>query len=82
MTEQGTRRSSFGVIGAVAAACAVCCVGPILTFLGGLSLFGVASSFVIGGAGLLVAAVALAALLVVWRRYRCGSGGSPADPHR
>ena len=58
----------LSVLGMGAAACVACCAGPILAFLGGLSLAGLASALLIGTAGLVIAAAALAALLVARRR--------------
>lgn len=63
-----TRRQGFSVVGIGAAACVACCAGPILAFLGGLSLAGLASTLVIGTAGLVVAALALAGIVIVRRR--------------
>lgn len=49
-----------------AAACAACCAGPILGFLGAIGLGTVTSVFVFGAAGLLVAAIGIA--LFIHRR--------------
>jgi hypothetical protein len=62
-------RGEAGILG-LGAACLACCAGPILAFLGGLGIAGLASTLFIGGAGLAVAAVA-AAFVVVRRRSRC-----------
>jgi mercuric ion transport protein len=60
----------FRLFGLGAAACVACCAGPILALLGSVGLAGVASTAVIGGAGLLVTALAIAAYLLVRRRPR------------
>jgi hypothetical protein len=56
------------LLGFGAAACAACCAGPVLAFLGGLTLAGLASAVFVGGAGLVVATVAAAAFVVAVRR--------------
>ena len=61
-------RTGHGVLGLGVAACAVCCAGPILAFLGGLGLVGLASTFVIGWVGLLVVAATIVAYIVLRRR--------------
>jgi len=63
-----TQRGGFGVIGVGAAACVACCAGPVLAFLGGLSIVGAASTFIIGGAGVAVGLVAVLASVLVRRR--------------
>jgi hypothetical protein len=62
-----TRRNS-GVVSVGVAACAVCCAGPILAFLGSLGLAGLASTFVIGWIGLLGVAATIVAYFVLRRR--------------
>lgn len=61
-------KNGLSILGVGAAACAACCVGPILAFLGGLSLAGIASAAFIGGAGIVVAVIAGAAYVVVLQR--------------
>ena len=68
------RKDGLSVLGIGAAACVACCAGPILAFLGGVSLAGLASTVFIGTAGFVIAAVALAALLVVRRRRNAVRG--------
>ena len=65
-----TKASKDGVslIGLGAAACVACCAGPILAFLGGLGIAGLASTLLIGAIGLLITVAALAAIVVVRRR--------------
>ena len=59
------------MVGIGAAACAVCCAGPVIAFLGGLSVAGVLGSVLVGVAGSVLAAVAGAAWLVLRRRRSC-----------
>jgi hypothetical protein len=74
----GTR---FGVLGIAAAACVVCCAGPILALLGGLSLAALASTLVIGSAGVVIAVVAgLAFVVVRRRRTACGDNSGDSVP--
>jgi hypothetical protein len=70
------RTAGFSLLGIGAAACAACCAGPMLAFLGGLSLAGLVSTLVFGTVGLLVAAGAAVAAQLVLRRRR----GSSCDP--
>lgn len=62
------RAGGVNVLGLGVAACAACCAGPILALLGGASLAGLASTWAIGGAGLVIAAFAALAYLAVRRR--------------
>ncbi len=61
-------KDGVSVVGLGAAACAACCAGPILAFLGGLGIAGLASTLLIGAIGLLITVAALAAVVVVRRR--------------
>ena len=63
-----TSTDSFSLVGIGAAACIACCAGPILAFLGGLGIAGLASTLLIGASGLLITAAAVAAFIVVRRR--------------
>lgn len=64
-------KDGFGVLGIGVAACLACCAGPILVFLGGLGIAGVASTVLVGAAGLLITAAAVAAMVIVRRRHTC-----------
>ena len=55
------RRTDSAIVGVGAAACAACCAGPILAFLGGLGVAGMASTLFIGAAGLVLAVAAATA---------------------
>jgi len=59
------------MIGVGAAACAACCAGPILGFLGAVGLGTISGVLLFGVAGTLVAAVGIAALTL--RRRRRGT---------
>jgi hypothetical protein len=77
------KRDGLGILGLGAAACVACCVGPILAFFGGLSLAGIASTVVVGlaGLGIAVAAAAAGGLLLARRgRVRDSSSPDPAEP--
>lgn len=83
MTSKRTAKEGLGIVGFGAAACVACCAGPILAFLGGVSVAGVASTWFFGIGGLLIAAVAVAAVavLVVRRRQQQPSCAAPsAEP--
>jgi mercuric ion transport protein len=69
----------FGIVGFGVAACAVCCAGPILGFLGGLSAAGLASAWLVGWAGAVVAGLAAVAWLVVRRRRRGRACAPPTE---
>ena len=62
------KRQDLALVGAGAAACAVCCAGPLLGFLAAIGLGAVVGVAVFGAIGLLVAAVGTIA--VVRRRRR------------
>ena len=61
-------------LGLGAAACVACCAGPILAFLGGLGIAGLASTLLIGAAGLLITRP------LSPRSYRSSPPASPARP--
>lgn len=60
------KREGLGVLGFGAAACAACCVGPILGFLAAIGVGTVLGVAIFGLAGLMIAALAIP--LVVRRR--------------
>jgi hypothetical protein len=62
------RNDGLSVLGMGAAACVACCASPILAIIGGLGLAGLASTLLIGAAGLVIAVAAVAGLLVIGRR--------------
>ena len=61
-------KGGLKLLGLGALACIGCCAGPLLAVLGGLSLAGLASTALIGGVGLVIAAAAAAGHLIVRRR--------------
>jgi hypothetical protein len=63
-----TSTDGFGVLGIGAVACLACCAGPILAFLGGLGVAGLASTLLLGAGGLLITVAAVATFIVVRRR--------------
>ena len=63
-------RDGFGVLGVGAAACAACCAGPILAFLGGLGIAGLASTLVIGLGGLVITGAVIAGWVALRRPRR------------
>jgi hypothetical protein len=75
-------KTGLGVVGAGAAACAVCCAGPILGFLAATGIASALGAVVFGVVGL---AVVLAVAGVLWqrrrRRQRCAPVAS-AEPIR
>lgn len=79
MSGDGARRGGFGILGVGAAACVACCAPLILGVLGGLTAAGLASTFMIGAAGVVVAVAAATAFVAVRRRSRasaCRTGTS------
>ena len=78
MSERG-KDGSFSVVGLSIATCVACCAGPILAFLGGATILGVASTWVIGATGLVIAAAAAAGFLVVRSRRRQSSCAVDGD---
>jgi len=82
MTGASVRKEGFGLLGVGVVACLACCAGPILGVLGGISVAGLASTTFIGWAGLVVAALAASAWLIISRRRvrRCTAPESvPVD---
>jgi hypothetical protein len=65
------RKDSFSILGIGATACVACCIGPIVAFLGGLGIAGLASTLVIGAGSLAITTAAIVAIVVV-RRRRAG----------
>jgi hypothetical protein len=69
--------SSGRLVGLAAVACVACCIGPIVGALGGIAVLGLASTLLIGAAGLVIAAAAATVAVVVYRRRRATL--SPGD---
>ena len=71
-----TKRDGAAVIGVGVAACAVCCAGPILAFLGAVGLATVAGVAIFGLVGVLIALLA-APVIIRRRRRRCTAPTGP-----
>jgi mercuric ion transport protein len=72
------RKDGLGILGVGAAVCVACCAGPIVAFVGGLSLAGIAGAVFIGGTTLgITAATAAAVALIVVRRRRARRSCTP-----
>lgn len=63
-----SKKQDLAVVGAGAAACAVCCAGPILGFLAALGLGTALGVAVYGTIGLVIAAIGM--IVLVRRRRR------------
>lgn len=78
---RSTKKDGFNVLGLGVAACVACCAGPILAVLGGVSLAGIASTWLIGASGLLVAAMAAVGFVLVRRRQtHVACATDPVEP--
>ncbi len=62
-----SRRENAGILGFGAVACAACCAGPILAFVGGLAAVSLGAAVLVGSVGLAIAAIVVM-VYVVWRR--------------
>ena len=84
MSDAPDKGPGAGVIVRVAVvACAACCAGPVLAFLGGVTVLGVAGTAFFGVAAATVAVAATTLFLAVhWRRaaHACASGSVPHGP--
>jgi hypothetical protein len=60
-------------IGIAALVCIPCCIGPIVAVLGAVTALGVASTVLIGVAGLVIAAAAIVAAVIVVRQRARGA---------
>ena len=56
------------LIGLGVLACVPCCIGPLFAIVGTIAVLGLASTLVIGGAGLLIVLAALVAMVAVRHR--------------
>ena len=66
------------ILGYAAAACVACCIGPILGVLAAIAALGLASTILIGAAGLVIAAAAIT-VFVLMRRKRTSVCSSAAE---
>lgn len=72
-----TKKQDVALIGAGAAACAVCCAGPILGFLAAIGLGTAAGVAVFGAAGLAIGVIGV--LFVLARRRRRSATCEPVS---
>jgi mercuric ion transport protein len=77
---KGPGKEGVAVLGLGAAACVACCAGPILAFLGGIGIAGIAGTWLVGGGGLVIAALAAIAFLLVRHRQRSDAATDPSEP--
>ena len=63
-----SKKQDLALVGAGAAACAVCCAGPILGFFAAIGIGTVLGVAVFGAVGLLIAAVGI--IVLIRRRQR------------
>lgn len=75
-----TKRGGLKALGLGALACVGCCAGPVLAFFGGFSVAGLASTTLIGSAGLVIAGIAAVAYLIVRHRRTLARKVRPAEP--
>ena len=73
-----TKKQDLVLVGAGAAACAVCCAAPILGFFAAIGLGTVLGVAAFGVVGLLIAATGI---IVLKRRRRQATGCSTVDDH-
>jgi hypothetical protein len=71
-----SKKQDLALVGAGAAACAVCCAGPILGFLAAIGLATVLGVIVFGTIGIVIAGCAI--IVLVQRRRRRTTAGAPA----
>ena len=74
------KKQDVALIGAGAAACAVCCAGPILGFVAAIGLGTAAGVAMFGAAGLALAAVGLVVVLRLRRRRSIACGPAAEQP--
>lgn len=65
------------IVGIGAAACAVCCAGPILGFLAASGLGTALGAFLWGAGAMIVGAAVVALVIARRRRQRCAPVGEP-----
>ena len=75
-----SKRQDMALVGAGAAACAVCCAGPIVGFLAAVGLGSVLGVAMFGMIGLAVLAVGMI-VMVRRRRRRTAACTAAADQH-
>ena len=73
-----SKKQDLALVGAGAAACVVCCAGPILGFLAAIGLATVLGVIVFGTIGLVIAGGGIT-VLVQRRRRRTNAGATAAE---
>ena len=76
---KSNRKDGAGILGLGAVACAACCAGPIIAFLGGIAALGAVGTLLFGAIAFAIAA-SFIALVLVWRRHqgtRCQVAATP-----
>ncbi len=68
------------LLGFAAAACVACCIGPVVGALGAIATLSFVATMLIGSAGLLIAAAAIALVFVLRRRRArpCSATSAPS----
>jgi type VI protein secretion system component VasK len=79
VTRPAIGKEGFSLLGVAAVACIACCAAPILGVVGGITLAGLASTVVVGSAGLVVAVIAGLAWLIVRRTRPAHARSNDAD---
>lgn len=79
MTDNSEKRSPLRVLGFGVAACAACCAGPLLAFLGGATIAGLVGTMFVGVAGVVVSLLAAVAFVIVRRRHQRPSRRVPVE---
>jgi hypothetical protein len=78
MTDETARVRNRNVVGVGAAACAVCCAGPVLAFFGIAGAGALATAATVALAGLAFGMVVLVAtILAFWMRRRATKAADP-----
>lgn len=68
MSEHAQSKSTFGIVGVGAAACAACCAGPLLAIIGGITIAGLAGTLFLGAVSLVAVVAAAVGYFAVHRR--------------
>jgi hypothetical protein len=75
-----SKKQDLALVGAGAAACAVCCAGPILGFFAAIGLGTVLGVAVFGAVGVVVAVVGIIVLMRRRRRQSTAGANVPEQP--
>jgi hypothetical protein len=83
VTEPSTRPRPWTTIAtgaAAAGACAVCCAGPVLAFVGGLSIVSLAASIWVPALAIVAVAALAGAVWILRRRHNSNCQTGSAEP--